>query len=212
MLTFQTRPFSNSFEAVIVALTLVIPGTLPAWAPAASARVGTATSGLSGELRRRALWFGLLVALGSFARITYPGFAFPIGLYLLAAADLQRRKLSTTGLINVMISSLISKSNFNFFFFEFGHSEVSLFQRLLWAAETSLTVLFAFVCSAAVFVLIDSVYFGWLHLEFLLPASAIHVEPFLVIDSWAKAGHLLRGTFGFEPFNAMMQGRWSIQV
>jgi phosphatidylinositol glycan class Z len=86
MLVFHTRPFSNTFESVLVALTLALPATL-----------STDTRNVDASINRRAFLFGLLMAVGSFTRITYPGFAAPIGLYFLAAADFQRRKVGTRG-------------------------------------------------------------------------------------------------------------------
>lgn len=93
MLVFHSRPFSNTFESVLLALTLALPGTLPLTAKS----LPSSPRAFDSAVRRRALAFGVLVALGAFTRITYPGFAAPLGVYFLVAADYQRRKLATHG-------------------------------------------------------------------------------------------------------------------
>jgi hypothetical protein len=114
---------------MLVALTLAIPATLPLWSQSSSSTSSIASFSSSSAssvaassaasspaallrmLRRRSLVFGVLVGLGSFTRITYPGFAFPIGLYFLAAADYQRRKTSTQGIQSFVFNS--SAHNYN---------------------------------------------------------------------------------------------------
>ena len=64
-LVLQTRPFSNSLEAVVLAYALVL-----ALAPGPPARRWSAAA--------RAAWFGTVAAAGVFVRVTFPAFALPV--------------------------------------------------------------------------------------------------------------------------------------
>jgi hypothetical protein len=91
-----------------------------------------------------------------------------------------------------------------------------------------LLVVFAFLLSSAVFVLIDSVYFGWLHLELFPTASSstsssstttsatstsADQAAYLAITSWSNALKLLRGDFGWAaPLSALLSGQFDIKV
>lgn len=80
MLTYYTRPFSNSFESILLCASLC---TYADYAHKTSAKL--------------AFLLGALFSLGVFTRITFPLYAFPIGIAFIYQA-IKRCVLTNTSI------------------------------------------------------------------------------------------------------------------
>ncbi|OCH91187.1 glycosyltransferase family 22 protein [Obba rivulosa] len=109
--TFQLRPFSNSTEAILVALSLTCLCTLLAGNPISSFRNGS---------QRSLAYLAILCVVGIFTRLTFIAFALPIVLEILSSFitpllfrqkynDVVRQvSLSMTAGVIVMVLSIVA--------------------------------------------------------------------------------------------------------
>ncbi|KAK9720274.1 alpha 1,2 mannosyltransferase, variant 2 [Basidiobolus ranarum] len=158
LLVYFTRPFSNATEAILLALCgyiLQVAVVIPQFNKQAGK---VPTTAFKIPSTKASLALGLVFALGSFTRITFVIYAFPIGCAYLYAVGTQT--------LSNPRRNILSK---------FSAFMVAILPLFVGLALSSLAM-----------ILIDSIYFGSLKIRSVTQLYPLLLNPFALLDSFKK--------------------------